>query len=518
MNFRNILGRKNYTNEDQYDLNKKVTDFIDWYSFNCVKENYTEIGEYYKPADMRNLIEKMAVWYELRYPSCEITREFPGCGQERATTDNYFNNITNMDEYLKIANEEEATTIKNSFSLSKWEDILSTKQFFDTMPWEEKCHFSVKYNDIVYIEGHPSMHLHISKKGQVMVNNNDKNDFPNIPLELLKGNIKDVYNKLINNKCLTEEQLKNVKRAIETYDINVEKREGILDCVMYRIIERGGNRIGPHRAFKFALEFNRDIRIPFIYGIDNSDPGLREFIHKGIENGLTEDTKCIENYFSRETYKHNFQFTTIKKILDFETKAKRFTDKEKQNATKLVDLLNIRKLLVEEKENNLPNYASKIMQKAYYEKNTLNLKPMYQLNLERYRKTKEVPDLNMLLWTYLSEHKHLLFCDETTQVTGDFYIRNKKVIDEAINKIIVHFKLYLDVEFKGYNVNLDLPTIPTKLRSQVKLKNQKIMWEKFGNGIGMVSWEMTYGKNEDIRKTISKYDENYSDKVKILTR
>lgn len=31
---------------------------------------------------------------------------------------------------------------------------------------------------------------------------------------------------------------------------------------MYRIIERGGNRIGPKRAFLFAKEFGRDIRIP----------------------------------------------------------------------------------------------------------------------------------------------------------------------------------------------------------------------------------------------------------------
>ena len=40
---------------------------------------------------------------------------------------------------------------------------------------------------------------------------------------------------------------------------------GCLNCVMYRIIERGGNRIGPRRGFLFAKEFGRNIDIPMIF-------------------------------------------------------------------------------------------------------------------------------------------------------------------------------------------------------------------------------------------------------------
>ena len=57
----------------------------------------------------------------------------------------------------------------------------------------------------------------------------------------------------------------------------------MLDAVMYRIIERGGNRMGPRRGFLFAKEFGRNIDIPMMYGVDYSDPGLRSFIIEYIK-------------------------------------------------------------------------------------------------------------------------------------------------------------------------------------------------------------------------------------------
>ena len=56
------------------DLDDKVDAFIRWYYENSVKGNYTDIGEYRLPIEMKNLIEKIAVWYELRYPDYEINK------------------------------------------------------------------------------------------------------------------------------------------------------------------------------------------------------------------------------------------------------------------------------------------------------------------------------------------------------------------------------------------------------------------------------------------------------------
>lgn len=76
-----------------------------------------------------------------------------------------------------------------------------------------------------------------------------------------------------------------------------KEKEGLLDSVMYRIIERGGNRIGPRRAFLFAKEFGRNIDIPMMYAIDRSDPGLRLFINEYIKNGGSKDLLCYIDYF-----------------------------------------------------------------------------------------------------------------------------------------------------------------------------------------------------------------------------
>ena len=47
-----------------------------------VKGHYTDIEEYHQPIKIRNFIEKMAVWYELRYPDYEINKLLPRSNQE----------------------------------------------------------------------------------------------------------------------------------------------------------------------------------------------------------------------------------------------------------------------------------------------------------------------------------------------------------------------------------------------------------------------------------------------------
>ena len=83
----------------------------------------------------------------------------------------------------------------------------------------------------------------------------------------------------------------------------IQQKEGILDCAMYRIIERGENRIGPCRAFLFAKEFGRNIDIPMMYAVDRSDPGLRLFMNEYIKSGGSKDLECYVGYFSRASKK-----------------------------------------------------------------------------------------------------------------------------------------------------------------------------------------------------------------------
>ncbi len=47
-----------FNNTENINLDDKVDEFIDWFTENMVKGQYTDIGEYRFPIEMRNFIEK----------------------------------------------------------------------------------------------------------------------------------------------------------------------------------------------------------------------------------------------------------------------------------------------------------------------------------------------------------------------------------------------------------------------------------------------------------------------------
>ena len=70
--------------------------------------------------------------------------------------------------------------------------------------------------------------------------------------------------------------------------------------VLYRIMERGGDRIGPRRGVLFAQDAGLDINIPVSYSIDYSDPYLYDFLEPLVSR-LDLDTICPEFYFARSS-------------------------------------------------------------------------------------------------------------------------------------------------------------------------------------------------------------------------
>ena len=74
-------------------LSTKVDDYIKWYYGNI---------EYNDSTQLRNLIEKIAVWYELRYPSYEIGKRMPCSGDEMKSINNImFNDNHYINEVLE---------------------------------------------------------------------------------------------------------------------------------------------------------------------------------------------------------------------------------------------------------------------------------------------------------------------------------------------------------------------------------------------------------------------------------
>ncbi len=318
--------------KDTYDLNDKVEEFIEWYKNNMVKGLYTDIGEYHLPNEMRNFIEKIAVWYELRYPNDKV------------------NLIIESNQKLKSI---ENIIKQNNKQTNPETEIYSIKSFYDALSNEEKFYLSQpNYRSIVYWKGVLcSAHLHLSKNGTVEMSECMDTVIPGISNEDLEGkNIKEVV-KIIREKGIIIPEDSELTKAIQDYNNWNYQKEEILNCAMYRIIERGGNRIGPKRAFLFAKEFGRDISIPMMYAIDYSDPDLRLFINEYIKAGGSKDLECLVEYFSRVSKDEPLEKVSIQElILTLPNNTTSFyTEEEKELHQRLIRTLVNREIKLHQK-------------------------------------------------------------------------------------------------------------------------------------------------------------------------
>ena len=292
------------------NLDAEVDNFIDWYFKNMIKGRYTDIGELHQLNGMRNLIEKMAVWYELRYPDYEINRLMPCSGQESIEVNDV---MFNSNKYINDLFDETSDVRELD-----WSEFYNARAFIKSLPWDERSLFeNSRYSDLVYIDSYyRGAHLHLTSKGFVELAE-EVGSYTNFKIkddELRGMHIKDAVNLLKEKGVLlpSGNELEETIKDVEKWDY---QREEMLNCVMYRIIERGGNRIGPRRAFLFAKEFERNIDIPMMYGVDYSDPGLRSFVIEYIKAGGSKDLLCYIGYFSRASQSEKMDTVSVAEIL-----------------------------------------------------------------------------------------------------------------------------------------------------------------------------------------------------------
>lgn len=317
-------------------LNNKVDDYINWYYENMVKGHYTDMGEFWQLIDMRNFIEKMAVWYELRYPDYEINRLMPGSGQEAIEINNI---MFNDNSYINALLDKDAETRELD-----WSEFYNTRAFIRSLPWSERYMFTdPKYRRLVYIRSlGTGAHFHLTSDGFIdEAEYIDAYSNSKITEEEIKGmHITEVI-ELLKERGVELPENNELELAVTEVENWIKQGSGMLDCVMYRIIERGGNRIGPRRALLFAKEFERNIDIPMMYGIDYSDPGLRKFINEYIKLGGSKDLVCYIDYFSRTNDRKRLNTVTIEELLRTRSNncATKYTPEETELHQKLVDTL-----------------------------------------------------------------------------------------------------------------------------------------------------------------------------------
>ena len=257
------------------DLNVKVDNFIKWYS----KDRYSDYVKEYKINDMKNFIEKMAVWYELRYPDYEVNLLMSSFSQNQNST-------------------ETLSAMNNKDLFDETAEYPSFEVFIKSLSAKERRYISTpKYYNL----GNGDSYLKLTPTGIIQcteglwLNDNERQE---INKEFKGKHIEELLS-FVKEKAPDSDVYKSLKEVINDYNSKLYQKEEVLNCVMYRIIERGGERIGPRRAFLFAKEFERNIDIPMMYGVDYSDPGLGNFISEYIKAGGSKDLTCYIGYFPK---------------------------------------------------------------------------------------------------------------------------------------------------------------------------------------------------------------------------
>lgn len=317
---------KYLANKQRYNLENKYEDLIEKYRKTLKERGYTNLDE--EVDDLKNFIEKMAVWYELKF-SDPVTVKLFQC--ENLELDNSLFNYSGEDPIYNTH------TFINRY--------LRNEKYFLTRP---------KYKDIVDLSG--SQHFHLTRKGKITSAEYLSSKSTKLPI-----NCRDIFEgvHIANAKFVAEiegidlkDPNNNIDKAVNSYKNRIKAKEILLDAVMYKIIMRGGNKIGPLRAMLFAKEFNRDINIPMKYAISSSiDKDNKNLILNYLKNGGNRNIEIFINYFYKGIDPILVDYVSLdefikkeyKEDIDFYTKEE-LEEYKKDLYQRMVNSLNNRKL------------------------------------------------------------------------------------------------------------------------------------------------------------------------------
>ena len=279
---------------DSYiSLDTLIEAFVNWYHDTFVKQRYSEIGDMRIASEMRDFIEKVAVWYELRYPDYEINKLMYCSGEEAIDINSV---MFRNNEYLH-------SMLGDNPGLRHldWGKYYNKEAFINSLPWSKRYYFNKpKYNSIIYISPAKSnAHLHVDEDGFIeLAENITKYSDGHIKDSELKGKHVTYALSLFKSRRIDLPKINELESSINTYNLYIDFHNKLIDAITCRIIDRGGARFGPRRGLLFAKEFEGDIDLPMKYAIDYSDPGLRQFINEYLRLGGNPDLECYNDYFS----------------------------------------------------------------------------------------------------------------------------------------------------------------------------------------------------------------------------
>ena len=204
-----------------------------------------------------------------------------------------------------------------SFKDLDWDEFYNAHSFIKALPSSEKVYLSKpSYWGAVYLYPNKGALLHLTRNGYVedsenftTVTNGKIND-----RELIGMHLKEVYSLLIERGIRIPKD-NEIAKTIDAADRKVYFKEELLNSIMYKIIERGGNIIGPRRGYLFAKEFNRNLDIPMMYGASTYDSKNVDFANQYLDDGGNSDLECYNNYFFKND-RDNVKVVTVEDIIN----------------------------------------------------------------------------------------------------------------------------------------------------------------------------------------------------------
>ena len=294
------VNEKEKNNSETVELNELIANFIDWFYETELKDSLVSKEEHENHGllwKLRNFIDNMAVWYELKYPCPYI----------------YFSDDPDLTQSF------ENTKQKKNID---WEENYSTDKFIETSRFT--YFYFIRLLEVI---GHDAgIVIKLTRDGLIKkswgfwrfkpyidddyVNKNFNGKHVSTLVELFEKLAED------NPDDKTDDKILNHYRdfLIKKYNYLCQFREGLLNSVMYRIIERDR---APYRALLFAKEFNLNIDIPLKYTVNPDNcPAyeLSNIIKNYINLGGHKDLVCFTNYFSRKNKDEKLETMTIEEL------------------------------------------------------------------------------------------------------------------------------------------------------------------------------------------------------------
>lgn len=274
-------------NKENFDIKEKI--ILEYYKYEKILKElkYNDIN--YELKLIKQFVDKIAVWYEFKFPDSKINKIFSNGNLE----------------------------LNTSFFASDTDVLYDTHSFFKRyLDGESRRLKKAKYPKILDITGTGNGHFHLTNKGII----EGADSFYQYKDCLIKDYGKFLEGVHVSNaKFVAEIEGYNlsdedniIEKTVNKYHASLKLREILLNIILYKIIERGGHRIGPKRGLLFAKEFNLNMDIPMTYGIDSSDYHNKDFIKIYLINGGHKDLNIFINYF----YEDSFEFITIKEYID----------------------------------------------------------------------------------------------------------------------------------------------------------------------------------------------------------